>query len=108
MMNMEPARLRHAFMISTSLLSTAFRNYCNVCRNHKDTETQRHRGARDQRRYLWRASVPLCLCVFVVSNVVTVFAKTCTRLGGVAALSRQCCEATFERRRLGDFSRGTI
>src|SRR5262245_49062223 len=37
-------------------------------RHHRDTETQRHRGAR-LRMFCSRASVPLCLCVSVMSLI---------------------------------------
>jgi hypothetical protein len=45
--------------------------------NHKDTETQRHRGALI--KLLIARSVPLCLCVFVVPNIRYVSAISCTK-----------------------------
>jgi len=37
-------------------------------RHHKDTKTQRHGGVQSN-VFCWRAAVPLCLCVFVVSFI---------------------------------------
>src|SRR5262245_50341830 len=54
---------------AASYLSTAFRNYRNVCQKpqrHRDTEAERHAI----KEFLAaRAALPLCLCASVVSNV---------------------------------------